>query len=56
MVYPFPYGVGDPIGAWSRGGGALGEGESNLSLVRGVAEGFFVSRPLLGRGFLGGKK
>ena len=26
------------------------------SLVRGVAEGFFVRRPLLGRGLLGGKK
>jgi len=26
------------------------------SLVRGEAEGFFLRRPLLGRGFLGGKK
>ena len=32
MVHPFPYRVGDPIGARGRGGGALGEGESDFSL------------------------
>ena len=35
MVYFLPYGVGDPIGAWSREGGALREGEPNLFLGKG---------------------
>jgi len=35
IVYLFPDGVGDPIGARSRRGGALGEGESNLLLGEG---------------------
>jgi len=34
-VYPFPYGVGDAIGARSGGGGAFGEGEFNLFLGEG---------------------
>jgi len=52
-----PHGVGDPIGAWSAGRGELLERASLISsLVRGVAEGFFVRHPLLGRGSLGGKK
>jgi len=35
IVYPLPYRVGDPIRARSRGGGALGEGESDLLLGEG---------------------
>ena len=35
IVYSLPYRVGDPIGPWSRGGGALGEGESDLLFGEG---------------------
>jgi len=53
MVYVFPYRVGDPVGAWSRGGGALGEGESDLFLGKGGGGGVFCQAPPARYGFLG---
>jgi len=48
------YGI--PSGPGADQGELLERASLISSLVRGGAEGFFVRRPLLGRGLLGGKK
>jgi len=48
------YGI--PSGPRAEEGELLGRTSLTSSLVRGEAEGFFVRRPLLGMGALGGKK
>jgi len=45
-----------PSGPGAEEAEHLERGSLISSLVRGEAEGFFLRRPLLGRGFLGGKK
>jgi len=45
-----------PSGPGAEEGEDLERASLISSLVRGVAEGFFFRRPLLGRGSLGGKK
>jgi len=45
-----------PSGPGAEEGEDLERASLISSSVRGVAEGFFFRRPLLGRGFLGGKK
>ena len=54
-VYFFPYGVGNPVVPGAEEGEDLERASLISSGVRWGAEGFFLSRPLLGRGSLGGK-
>lgn len=38
-VYPFPYGVWNPVGTEGRGGGRLGQGESDFVYGEGDGPG-----------------
>ena len=55
-VHPFPHGVGDPIGARGRGGGAFGEGESDFFHSEGRGGGVLCQASSAGEGVLGGKE
>jgi len=55
-VYLLPYGIGDSIGAGGRGGGTLGEGESDFFLGEGRSRGVFCQAASSGEGVLRGKE
>jgi len=55
-VYLFPYGVGDPVGSWGRGRGALGEGESDFLFGEGVSGGDPCQAAPAGQGVFGGEE
>jgi len=55
-VHPFPHGVGNSIGAWGGGGGALGEGEPDLFLGEGDGRGVPCQATSARKGVSGGKE
>jgi len=56
IVYPLPYGVGAPIGAWGQGGGALGVGEPNFFLAEGGGGRVFPQASPVRQGVFGGEQ
>jgi len=55
-VEPVPYGVGDAIRSQGRGGGGLGEGESDLFLSEGGVRGVPLQAASAGWGVLRGEE